>query len=340
MKSVIDTTRCVMAAVLVAALGELALAADPVKPDKPPTAAEVLSEIGLPETDRKKVLAGELVESQIAPVSERDLPVAITFVARGATPDALASDIASGAVLSSNPQVKKSGPFRGAGGLVDVSRIRLDERTGLMWAAATAGSGLNLSTAEIATFRSVDAANLGSATQQLQAMLVARFQAYKSSGLAGIAPYDRGETRTDVAGDLRAASESLSKLKKYVPALEALLLSYPSGSVPGMQETFHWMDYDMGDGRTFVLSHGIVAPLGEARVVVQRQFYVSQGYDAEQAVAVVLPTTDGTVVIYRSHTFTDQVTTIGASDKKSAGRGILTKRLESAFEKQKSVAAP
>jgi hypothetical protein len=331
----------VMTAVLLAALGELAVAADPPKPAKPPTADEVMTEIGLSEDDKKRILAGEYVTSEIAPVSERDLSVGITFLVKGTTPDALAKEVDSGAILAADPQVKKSGPFRGKGGLVDVSRIRLDPMIATKFSRAKAGSSLNLSSAEIAAFSATGTPGAASAGQALQNMLVARFQAYKASGLGGIAPYDRGGSTSDVAGDLRQASDSLSTLKKYMPALQGLLVSYPQGLTPGTSEAFHWVDYDLDGTRTFVLTHGIVAPLGEARVVVQRQYYVSTGYNAEQAVAAFLPVTEGTIVIYRNHTFTDQVAGFGGSAKKSIGRGIMTKKLEAMFEKQKAaVAAP
>lgn len=338
MKSLIETTRFVMAAVVLAALGELAVAADP--PAGPPAADELMTELGLSDDDRKKVLAGEYVPSEVAPVSERDLSIGIAFLVKGQTPDALAKEVASGEVLEADPQVKKSGPFRGAGGLVDLSRIRLDQATAMKFAGAKPGQGLNLSTAEAAAFSAIPNTNPGAANQQLQKMLLSRFQAYKASGLAAVAPYDRGDGSSDVAGDLRKASESLSKLKKYMPALEALLVSYPSGSVPGMQETFHWVDYDLDGKRTFVLAHGIVAPLGDARVVVQRQFYVSSGYNAEQAVAAFVPVAEGTVVLYRNHTFTEQVAGFGGSAKKTIGRGIMTKKLETMFDRQKAAVAP
>jgi hypothetical protein len=338
MKSLIETTRCVTMAVVLAAFGELAVAADP--PARPPTSDELMTEAGLSDEDRKKVLAGEYVTTEVAPVSERDLSVGLAFLVKGQTPEALAREVASGELLSADPQVKKSGPFRGAGGLVDLSRIRLDQAMAMKFAGAKPGQGLNLSTAEAAVFSAIPNTNPGGANQQLQKMLLSRFQAYKSSGLAGIAPYDRGDGSSDVAGDLRKASDSLSKWKKHMPALEALLVSYPSGSVPGMQETFHWVDYDLDGKRTFVLNHGIVAPLGDARVAVQRQFYVSSGYNAEQAVAVFVPVSEGTVVLYRNHTFTEQVAGFGSSAKKTIGRGIMTKKLEAMFDRQKAAVAP
>jgi hypothetical protein len=332
MKLANHSTGCLVAAALVASLSPICVFA---AEDKPPTADEVMTEIGLSDSDKQKVLAGEFVTSTAATVSERDLSVGITFLVKGTTPDALAKEVNSGEILSGDPQVKKSGPFRGEGGLVDISRLRLDPPTAAPFASAKPGSSLNLSTAEIAAFAA--AQTPGAAGQQLQKMLVERFKAYKSSGLAGIAPYDRGGSTSDVAGDLRKASEAMA-MKKHIPALEALLVSYPSGSVPGMQETFNWVDYDLDGTRTFVLAHGIVAPLGDARVVVQRQFYVSTGYNAEQAVATFLPVAEGTIVVYRNHTFTEQAAGFGGGAKKSVGRGIMTKKLEAMFDRKAAAA--
>lgn len=326
-------------AVLLAALAGAAVAADPPKLAKPPAADEVMTEIGLSEEDRKKILAGGYVTSEVAPVSERDLPIGIAFLVKGAAPDALAAEVAAGAIVAADPQVKKSGAFRGAGGLVDVTRIRLDQPTAMKLAGVKAGPGFNLSTAEVAAFSVIPNTNAGGATRQFQSMLVDRHHAYRASGLAGIAPYDRGDGTSDVAGDLRKASETLSGWKKSMPGLEAILVSYPQGTVAGMRETFHWVDYDLEGKRTFVLTHGIVAPLGGARAVVQRQYYVSSGYNAEQAVAAFLPVAEGTMVVYRNHTFTERAAGVGGPAKKTIGRGIMTAKLEAMFEKQKAAVA-
>ncbi len=56
-------------------------------------------------------------------------------------------------------------------------------------------------------------------------MLLARYQAYRASGLRGIAPYDRGGSTTDLADDLRKASQATRHLAKYMPAAHAVLLN-------------------------------------------------------------------------------------------------------------------
>jgi hypothetical protein len=57
----------------------------------------------------------------------------------------------------------------------------------------------------------------------------------------------------------------------------------------------------------------LVASDGGARAVVCRTFYVSTGYNAEQSVASLLPVAGGTVVLYMTHAFTDQVAGSGGS---------------------------
>ena len=143
-------------------------------------------------------------------------------------------------------------------------------------------------------------------------MLLARFQAYSTSGLAGITPYDRGGgNTTDVAEELRKASTAATVLQKYMPAFPQVLTGYPQATAPGMRQSFRWLSYDIDGTPTFVLTHTLAAGEGTARAVVQRQYYVSTGYNAEQAVAGFVPVQQGTLVVYTNHTFTDQVAGFG-----------------------------
>lgn len=86
------------------------------------------------------------------------------------------------------------------------------------------------------------------------------------------------------------------------------------------------------DKPTYHLAHVLVASDGEARAVVRREFYVSTGYNAEQSAAGLLPVTGGTVVIYMSHAFTDQVTGSGGSMKRSIGSRIMAAQIKDIFE--------
>lgn len=123
------------------------------------------------------------------------------------------------------------------------------------------------------------------------------------------------------------------------PGAEQVLTDYPHGDVEGFEDLFQWIDYDIDGTAIYVLTHAMVVPFADARVVVQRQFYVSTGYNAEQAIAAFLPVAEGSIVAYTNHTFTDQVAGWGGSAKRSIGRGIMTKKLEAMFERSRQAAA-
>ena len=72
-------------------------------------------------------------------------------------------------------------------------------------------------------------------------------------------------------------------------------------------------------------------------MVVQRQFYASNGYNVEQAVAGFLPVRDGTLVVYTNHTSTDQVAGFGGSAKRSIGRKFMAEQLEKSFDRSRKL---
>jgi hypothetical protein len=68
------------------------------------------------------------------------------------------------------------------------------------------------------------------------------------------------------------------------------------------------------------------------RGVVQRQYYVSTGYNAEQAVAGFVAVQGGTIVLYAGHAFTDQVTGFGGSMKRGIGRRVMADQMKKLFD--------
>ena len=199
--------------------------------------------------------------------------------------------------------------------------------------SATPGGELNLSAEEIAAFRKLGAGAAPSVVQaQVRSALLARLSAYRARGLAGIAPYARGDGERSPADELRTASRAAKVLERYAPAAYQLLLSYPDAKPPGMEETFRWAHFDADGTPTLALTHLMLVPDGDAWIALERQFYVSTGYNAEQAVAAFLPSEAGTVVIYANRTSTDQITGIGGRAKRSIGSKALASQLETLFD--------
>jgi hypothetical protein len=308
----------------------LALGAEPALAQ--PSADQVLTDFGLSADDKQKVMNGEFVTPDLASVSDRDLSVALFFLVK-TSPDSLSKQIMSGELITTDTQVKTHGRFSATGSLADLAGLKIGNDVAKTLTSAQPGEALNLGTKEIAAFNALQGGTTQAVQGQLQKMLLDRYQAYRAAGLAGMVPYDRGSGRTsDTAGDLRKASQATPGLEKYLPAFRAVLLGYPQATAPNMQQDFRWVYYNIEGKPTYVLVHMLAVAAGATRAVVQRQYYVSTGYNAEQAVAGFLPVQGGTLVAYSSHAFTDQVAGFGGSMKRGIGRKIMADRLKAMFE--------
>ncbi|PYN09300.1 MAG: hypothetical protein DME02_04030, partial [Candidatus Rokuibacteriota bacterium] len=202
----------------------------PARAHAQPSADQVLSDMHLSAGDRRKVLGGEFVTAEVPSVSERDLSFAIAFLVKTAP----ASLGMSGNLVTADSQVQSWGELKGTGSAADFAKLKLTSDEARALSNAKPGDALNLSADEIAALKG-SGGSPEAVLDALRKLLLARHQAYRASGLAGIAPYDRGGGRTtDHAADLRKASEASAGLKKYVPAFQAALLGYPKATVPQM----------------------------------------------------------------------------------------------------------
>jgi hypothetical protein len=321
---------------VVSAAGLLCL---PIPAEAQPSADEILTSVGLSADDKQRVLNGEFVTADANAVSDRDLAVSMAFLVK-TSPDVLSRQVVAGSLITSDAQVQSYSMFRNPGSLADLAGLRIPSDEAKALFGAKAGSALNLSAAEIAAFNAVPGGSQQAVQQQLQQMLLRRYQAYRASGLGGIAPYARGGgSDKDLAADLRKATEAAQNLEKYLPKFHAVLLDYPKGMAPEVQENFFWLRSIIHGKPTYVLQQTLAVADGAARAVAQRQFYVSTGYNGEQAVAGFLPVPGGTLVVYSSHAFTDQVSGFGGSMKRSIGSRVMADQLKKMFEAGRTKAA-
>ena len=317
---------------VVVALGLLGLASIA---EAQPSADQVLTDAGLSAGDKQAVGSGQFVDVSISGVSERDLSFATAFLVKS-PPGALGREMESGDFVTADTQVKVFGELKGAGSLADLASLTLTDDEALTLVNAKPGEALNLSASEMAAFRALGGAAAPAVQEQLRRMLLARYQAYRASGLAGIAPYDRGSGRTgDLAADLRRASQATQDIHVHLPGFQKVLLGYPQATLPGMQERFFWLKSVIHDETTYVLVHFLVAADGAARVFARREYYVSTGYNAEQTLAGFLPVQGGTMVISTVHAFTDQVTGFGGSIKRGIGSKVMAGQMKKIYEAER-----
>lgn len=302
-----------------------------------PAVDALLADVGYSAGAIADIQSGKISSIDVSSATERDLAAAFAFFVK-MTPADLVKELSDGLMNDIDPNTLKTGVFKGAGSPEDLSSLVLDpgaESRMKRYLGAKGGDDLNLSSEEIAAFRALGESGAKADVEEaLKKALLARVGAYQAKGLAGIAPYDRGDgAQRDVAGDLKQMAAHLAMVKKYAPKFFALLNSYPNGKPAGTQEVFRWMHFEAHGVPTIALVHGMIVPDGDAFLALQRQYYVSEGFNCEQAVAGFLPVQGGTVVVYVNHTSTDQVTGFGGGAKRSIGSKLLSSQLEGLFAK-------
>jgi hypothetical protein len=305
----------------------LAVALAPQAAHALPDAATLLADLGLTPDQIAKVQAGEFVQLDVKPSSPRELTAGFAFQV-GVPPAELVKDLRAGLANKVDSSVTASGGITGAATEADFAKLAIDPKVAASYASGS--SDLNLSTDERAQFGNLAAPAV---TEQVRAALLARIAAYQAKGLAGIAPYARGSGSRSPAEELRLATDATKPLAKYEPSAFQLALDYPAKKPAGFTETYRWSQFDAHGVPTIALTHGMFVPDGDAYLVVQRQFYVSTGYNCEQAVAAFVPTGSGTIVVYGNRTSTDQVTGFGGGAKRDIGSRILESQLQDMFQR-------
>jgi len=303
------------------------------------TIDQIVADLDLPAESAARVRRGEMVHSDPEESSERELGVDLVFLVRQPAAEVV-NAFRSAVDLKSDPQLSTSVPIDGPGTLADFSALTLEPDGAAetrRYLAASTGETLNLSADEIQAFTALaaDGAGQSQVEAELRRLLLARYQAYRQYGLAGMAPYQRRGGPFEPAGELRRATAAARPLQQHAPAMQKLLLSYPDGKPAGLEEHFYWLRYVLDGRPNYTLRHRLAAPIGDVFVTADREFYVSHGYNTSQAYAGLVPVPEGTLVVYRSRVSTDQLAGFGSSVKKGIGRGVMTKQITDIFERSR-----
>lgn len=300
-----------------------------------PAADALLASAGFTAAQVAQVDAGQLVRGSAPASNPRELVAVFAFRVATAPAD-LVKDARSGLLDRVDPNTQAFGMITGAP--ADFAKLVLTDAHAARFRNAAPGSDLNLSTEEIAKLQALGAsAATADVTAAVREMLAARVAAYRSQGLGGIAPYARsgGATR-DAAAELRSALGASRLLQQYAPAAHRAMAEYPASKPAGAEENFRWTLFEANGVPTIALTHSLFIPDGDAWAVMQRQFYVSAGYNSMEAVAGFLPSQSDTIVAYAGRTSTDQVEGIGGGTRRSLGSRVLASQLESMFEKARA----
>ncbi len=291
----------------------------------------VLEGLGFPADTRTRVEAGRFVEVPLPTRSDRDLNVGIAFLVAQRSPAVLARTVREEKrVLQADPNVIAYGDLEGNGTAAELAGLTLTRQQLKAFGSAAPGDAINLSLDEIATLRAARG-DAHAIEEAVHALLLARHRTYRAKGLAGIAPCARAKSAISAGDDLAAVNRGARATGILSTKFYDLLEHYPDDRPPDFAESFYWVQFRAHGEDTLALEHVFQATFDETTVLVQRQYYVSTGYNAEQAIAAFLPVATGTLVVYTNHTSTDQVAGLGGGAKRTIGRTVMAGQLERLF---------
>jgi hypothetical protein len=317
-----------------AAVAAAVLLLAPAAGAQPADTGKILKELGFPGDTIAQVKAGQMVHADLKSSDERELAVGLAFMVKE-SPKELADELRGGLLMKVDANVMAHGALTGEGTVDQFAGLKLGTLAEKYQKASTDGD-LNLSAAEVTALKGKSGAALEA---EVHKQLLARYQAYRKSGLDGIAPYARGGKQRSGAADLRSAAQAASAVKGPAPGFYETVLHYPKKPASGFNEVYNWQLYKAHGDPTVILTHGFTLHEGDAFHALQRQYYVSGGYNVEQAMAGFLPAAGGgTLVVYVNRTSTDQVAGFGGGTKRSMGAKLMASQLEGLYTKVEKAA--
>lgn len=288
-----------------------------------PDAQELMQVLGIDRKELANLDRGEIVPFEVAEGGEKELAAGVVLYLPG-SPSKIIQFINDKGLAAIDSDVIAQGVIPAQATLDAFKGFALkagaDEAKAFLKAAP--GSRFNLSAEEFQALRDTRSAQSDGASQAYRKILLERWQSYRKNGLKGIAAYDRGNgIEANPAGELRDATEANKLLARYFPELYKAWLNYPAAVPSGAKERFVWFNRKVEGRPTVILGHTVMFSAGElGEVILSRQFYVGHSYNSNQLTVACLPYRNGSLVFYANRSFTDQVTGLGSSLKRSIGR--------------------
>jgi hypothetical protein len=314
-----------------------------------PTVDEVLKELHLSDSDRESIMQGKIVDWTANEGSDRELALGMAFLVK-AKPEDMFDMYREALVLKDVSVITAHGKLTAEGTMAELAGVKLQpngEKEAKRYLNVEPGSELNLDSKEIAAFQALkaggdaDAVPVEKVEILIRQELLARYQAYRSKGLPGIAPYERGHGQQRLAGDeLLLSTKELTGVAKHLPSFHKFLLNYPQGlakeEAKNLEEFFYWLNIDVFGRPMFVLVHRMLYHVGDAAFAIERHYYTSHDYNSMLQGLAALPTKDGTFLFYIGRVSTDQVSGFGSSALHPVSRAITAPYIKDMFVKFQS----
>jgi hypothetical protein len=310
-----------------------------------PSVDQILAELHLSASDKQRILDGRIVDWTASEGSDRELALGMAFLVK-TKPEDLAKMYREASILKMVSVITAHGRLTGEGSMGDLAGVALQpnaEKEARRYLEVGPGDTLNLDAKEMAAFRALKSAAKDGAVpvKEVETLvrqgLLARYQAYRTKGLAGIAPYERGNGEQRRPGDeLLLSTKQLTGVARHLPAFHNFLLNYPNGlpkeEARNLEEAFYWLNIDVFGRPTYVLVHRMLYHVEDAAFAVERQYYASHDYNSMLQGIAAVPTKEGTFLFYIGRVSTDQVGGFGSAAKHPISRAITAPYIKDMFE--------
>ena len=310
-----------------------------------PTVDEIMQELKLSDSDKEKVRQGNIVDWSPTEGSDRELALGMVFLVK-AKPEDLTPIYRQAIILKEVSVITAHGRLTGEGSMTDLAGVALQPNAGKeakRYLDAEPGDELNLDEKEMAAFRALrsEGKDGGVPVKKVEELiregLLARYKAYHTKGLSGIAPYERGNGKQRRAGDeLQLSTKQLTGVAKHLPAFHNFLLNYPNGltkeEAKNFEENFYWLNIDIFGRPTYVLVHRMLYHVGEAAFAVERQYYASHDYNSMLQGVAAIPTKEGSFMFYVGRVSTDQVAGFTSAALHPVSRAIAAPYIKDMFK--------
>jgi len=253
--------------------------------------SSIAADLGLKQADEKRLLAGEIITADLPETTDKMLAQSLAIYAPMYAYK-IADLVLSARVFEGDTNVIASGridPLNIEASLSKAKFTSADAGELKQLNKFNGGEAFNLSSKEIAKLRKSITSGQTSAKELSKVyrnILVGRMKAYLKSGIAGVAPYDRGKgNQTSVASDLKAMTKAAKPLAKGAPGLYRTFLDYPNNQSLHIEHGFFWVKRKIDKRPAFVLEHRILERGPVSLNILRREFFVGHSYNAAQAIS-------------------------------------------------------
>jgi hypothetical protein len=273
----------------------------------------ILAEFGFDAGDSRDVDAGDIVVIDVDATQSNELASAAAM-RLPLPPGDLAERIRRDLLILADGKRRAHARIEAKFGDEAWSAVRFDENDEAEVARlfrVEPGEKFNLSSAEIVMIRrrlavqTAQPATADLASAAWREVLRGRYAGYLAQGPVGLADYDRGDSRSSPADQLRRMA-SAAVPRPMSPVARALAL-YPAAQPPWLDSRFFWKKTEADGRAVFVLSHVMVGETAAATLFALREYYVGHSYNVLEQLGIAVPYDGGSLMLIVNSTVTDRI---------------------------------